>query len=297
MSVFPATSTAGDSSHLGQTPPLCWSALDPEQRLGFRGGRFTRPGNLLTFVLGLGLTILFYLALIPLQGTYFGDMFTQRGPTQYPTVFLSAWSLSILWFKWRKLALQRKALAYEIVPDSPDFVLSSNTVEEVVRRVYSIVDDPKQFVLFNRIVVALSNLRNLGRVTDVDEILNSLAEQDEDSLETSYSLLGGFVWAIPVLGFIGTVLGLSKSIASFGTVLGSTSEMSQITGALRGVTAGLSTAFETTLAALVAAMFIQLGLTYIKTREQEFLEHCSDYCLRHVVSRLRIMPFESQPHE
>lgn len=276
-----------------QGVPLSWARSDFEQRFGFRGGRFTRAGTLLTCLAATMLTIAFYAAMIPIQGTYFGDMFTKRGPTQYPTVFLSFWSLAILLVKSRKLALQRRALAYAVTPTDHDFVLSSATVDQVTRQIYSIVDDPKHFVLFNRIVVALSNLRNLGQVTEVDSILNSQAQQDEDSLETSYSLVGGFIWAIPVLGFIGTVLGLSQAIAAFGAVLGNVSEMSQITVALKGVTAGLSTAFETTLAALVAAMFIQLWLTYLKTREQQFLEDCSEYCLRHVVSRLRIMPFEA----
>jgi biopolymer transport protein ExbB/TolQ len=277
--------------------PLSWARRDIEQRIGFHGGRFTRASNLLTCLIALVLTAAFYTALIPLQGTYFGDMFTQRGPTQYPTVFLSFWSLAILFIKWRKLALQRQALTYQIVPTEHDFVLSSTTVEQVTQRIHATVDDPRCFVLFNRIAIALSNLRNLGQVTEVDSILNSLAEQDEDSLETSYSLISGFIWAIPVLGFIGTVLGLSEAISAFGAVLGDVTELSQITTALKGVTAGLSTAFETTLAALVAAMFVQLGLTYLKTREQEFLEDCSEYCLRNVVSRLRILPFEAPVDE
>ena len=109
------------------------------------------------------------------------------------------------------------------------------------------VDDPRQFVVFHRITTALSNLRNLGRVTDVGDILRSQAETDESAMETSYSLLQGFVWAIPVLGFIGTVEGLSVAIGGFGGVLASSSDFEQIKVALRGVTGGLSTAFETTL--------------------------------------------------
>ena len=38
-------------------------------------------------------------------------------------------------------------------------------------------------------------------------------------METSYSVINAFVWAIPVLGFIGTVLGLSQAIGQFGGVL------------------------------------------------------------------------------
>jgi biopolymer transport protein ExbB/TolQ len=272
--------------------PLSWAKSDPEQRLGFHGGRFTRVNNLLTFLLAGLLTLAFFGALVPFQGSWFADMFTQRGWVQYGTVMLTSWSLIILLFKWRKLALQRRALGFQIVPVEVDFVLPSATVDQVIGQIYATADAPKNFVLFNRVIVALSNLRNLGRVTDVDDILRSQAEQDESIMETSYSLVQGFVWAIPVLGFIGTVIGLSKAIGSFSTVLAKAGEVEQLSAALGDVTAGLATAFETTLVALVAALIIQMILTFLKKSEEEFLDSCSEYCARHVVGRLRIMPFE-----
>lgn len=272
--------------------PLCWSKSDIEQRLGFRGGRYTRVNNLLTFLLAGLFALLFYGTLVPFQGSNFVDMFTQRSWVQYATVLLTAWSLVILFFKWRKLAFQRRTLDFNIVSANTDFVLSSATVDQVMGQLYATVDDPKHFVLFNRITVALSNLRNLGRVADVDDILRSQAEQDESGMETSYSLVQGFVWAIPVLGFIGTVLGLSQAISSFSGVLTEAEQVDQLATALRGVTAGLATAFETTLVALIAALGIQLILTFLKKSEEEFLDSCSEYCSRHVVGRLRIMPFE-----
>ncbi len=276
----------------GKTPPLSWNRRDLEQRFGFRGGRFTRVNGLFTFIGALLGTIAFYAAMIPLSGTYLGDMFTQRGPTQHATVFLSAWALMILLIKSQKLFLQRKALNYSVVPEVSEFVLSSATVDQVVQQIMLIADDPRQFLLYNRILIALSNLRNLGRVADVDDILRSQASQEESSMETSYAIVQGFVWAIPVLGFIGTVLGLSTAIGEFSGVLGTTKGVSEVSGALRGVTAGLSTAFETTLAALVAALAIQLLMTILKKAEEEFLDECGEYCIRNVVNRLRIMPFE-----
>ena len=113
-------------------------------------------------------------------------------------------------------------------------------------------------------------------------------------METSYSLLRGFIWAIPVLGFIGTVMGLSQAIGGFGKVLGNSSDMSQITSSLKLVTAGLATAFETPLEALVAALVIQMLFTFLKKSEEEFLDQCAEYCHRHVVNRLRIMPFHQE---
>lgn len=276
----------------GETVPLAWSRLDIEQRVGFRGARFTRVNNWLTMLMAIVLTVTFFCALIPFDGTYLADMFTRRGPTQYATVLLTFWSLSILLIKWCKLRVQQRALRYEVVPSARDYVLSAATVDQVIDRVYATVDDPKQFIVFNRIMVALSNLRNLGRVSDLDDILRSQAEHEESMMETSYAVLRGFVWAIPVLGFIGTVLGLSEAIGGFGKMLATSSEISEIAGSLRGVTGGLATAFETTLVALVAALGIQMLLIFLKKSEEEFFDSCSEYCLRNVVGRLRIMPFE-----
>ncbi|MDD3470369.1 MAG: MotA/TolQ/ExbB proton channel family protein [Thermoguttaceae bacterium] len=269
--------------------PLSWSRSDIEQRLGVRGARFTRVRHSVALLAGILLTILFYAAMIPLGDRYYWViMFTERGPTQHVTVLFTSWAIVVLWVKWQKLVFQRKALNYSILPEDPDFMLSSTTVEQVSQRMLQLVDDPKHFLLYHRILIALSNLQNLGRVGDVEEILRSQASQDESSMETSYSILQGLIWAIPVLGFIGTVLGLSEAIGQFGTLLQSAGEISEVKDGLQLVTSGLSTAFETTLVALVAALGIQLWLVSLKKAEEEFLDECSEYCIRNVVGRLRV---------
>lgn len=286
-----AVGDAPDQTHDG--PPLLrWTEQDWEQRLGFAGGRFTRVNGVLSILLAIALSVAFYAALWTIRDSTFARMFLERGAIPYAIVFFSMWSVAILFAKWRKLILQRAALRQSVLPDARDFVLSPTTVDEVLARLHAIADEPQRFVLLNRIQIALSNLRNLGRVTDVDEILRTQAEHDEAVMETSYSLLRGFVWAIPVLGFIGTVLGLSLAIGTFGEILEQTDDMTQITSSLRGVTGGLAIAFETTLEALVAALAIQLTVTVLHKKEEEFLDSCREYCQRHIVGRLRMTPFE-----
>ena len=269
-----------------------WYKSDLESRLGFEGGRFTSVNNLFVMLIGLFLTVCFYAALIPFEGSFFADMFTKRGPTQHATTFLTFWSTAILFMKWRKLANQRRLLNYDFIPIRPDFVLGPATVDQVLHLIYGVVDFPRKFTLTNRIVIALSNLKNLGRVSDVDDIFRSQGDTDESQMESSYTILNGFIWAIPVLGFIGTVLGLSEAISAFGGVLQGEGGMDQIKSALRLVTGGLATAFETTLVALVAAMVLQLAMTFLKRNEQNFLDDCSEYCLMKVVNRIRIQMIE-----
>lgn len=273
---------------------LNWAKNDLEQRLGFRGGRFTAANKLLTFVNGALLTVAFYafvtIALKPAaRWRWVGEMFLDRGLTQYVTMFLFFWALSILFVKWRKLCFQRKALELAAIPNQADFILNPESAPPVLERIHTLVDATTNFLLLNRIERALSNLKNIGQISDVSNILQTQAQYDEEQVSSSYSLVGGFVWAIPVLGFIGTVQGLSMAIGSFSSTIKAGGDMDAIRNSLESVTLGLSTAFETTLVALVCALILQLLITYLQGRESEFLDDCNDYCHANVVSRLRLM--------
>ncbi len=273
---------------------LNWAKSDIEQRLGFRGGRFTGVNKLLTFLAGVLLTVGFFAIIIfavkpnaNLQ--WVSDMFLQRGPTQYATMLLFFWALCILFVKWRKLCFQRKALELAAIPNQAEFVLNPDSAPPVLERIHTLVDSTGNFLLLNRIERALSNLKNIGQISDVSNILQTQAGYDEEQVSSSYSLVGGFVWAIPVLGFIGTVLGLSVAIGAFSTTIKAGGNMDAIRNSLESVTLGLSTAFETTLVALVCALILQLLITYLQGRESEFLDDCNDYCHANVVARLRLM--------
>jgi len=273
---------------------LNWSKSDLEQRLGFRGGRFTSANKFLTLLSGALLTAGFY-AFITLvvkpspNWRWVSDMFLERGPTQYATLFLFFWAISILFVKSRKLSLQRKALELAAIPHQADFILNPDTAPPVLERIHTLVDSTSNFLLLNRIERALSNLKNIGQISDVSNILQTQAEYDEEQVASSYNLVSGFVWAIPVLGFIGTVIGLSFAIGKFSDTLKAGSNMDGIRTSLEGVTTNLAVAFETTLVALVCALILQLLITFLQGRESEFLDDCNDYCHANVVARLRLM--------
>jgi biopolymer transport protein ExbB/TolQ len=196
-----------------------------------------------------------------------------------------------------KLDFQASALNLAAVPQGADFVLNETSAKAVLERINHLVDHPRHFILLNRIDRSLSNLHNIGGLSDVSTILSSQAENDENQIASSYTLIGAMVWAIPVLGFIGTVQGLSAAIGTFTKTLASSADLGAIKSNLQGVTSGLSTAFETTLVALVAALVIQLYLTTLQKRETDFLDECSDYCHQHVISKLRLLDRNRQEAE
>ena len=281
---------------------LSWIEQDIENRFGFfRGGRYSNVNKVLSFVLAMALTAAFFalvvFALDPIPSVHrFTLPLIRHGNTWFtgPCVFFFFWSMAILFLKSRKVSFQAKALDLTAVPQQADFVITEATAKTVLNRVHNLVDHPRHFVLFNRIERALSNLSNLGGVTEVSTIMKSQAENDEDQMASSFTLVNGMVWSIPVIGFIGTVRGLSLAIGNFSDTLQSSGDLNAIKDSLQGVTGGLSTAFETTLVALVLALIIQLAITFIQQKETAFLDECNDYCHSHVMSKLRLERHEEK---
>ena len=273
---------------------LDWSHDDIERRIGFRGAKYTDVNTWFALTLSLVLFGLLFAGLrfLPPEAHKYRavSLVMDRGWTPWAMTFLAILALVILFVKWRKLAFQARAFEIEIIPSANDFALTSETAQDAIRRLRSFVDNPAHFVLFNRIERALQNLRNVGNVSDVSEMLRAQAENDESHVDSSYGLLSGIVWAIPILGFIGTVIGLSGAIGKFGSVLSAESDLGSLKEGLAPVTSNLGIAFDTTFLALVLAMVIQMLVTLLRKREDLFLDACRDYAHENVTSRLRLAP-------
>ena len=272
--------------------PLDWHSSDIERRFGFSGSKYTDVNTWFAMILSAlmsgGLFAALCNAPLSVRRHPAVAILLERGWTPYAMIALFMLAIVILFVKWRKLAFQKRALSVELIPVGTSFALTPDTAVDVLKTLNGIVDDPKRFVLFNRIERALLNLRNVGNLSDVSEMLRAQAENDESHTESSYGLLAGIVWVIPILGFIGTVIGLSGAIGGFGAVLNADATVSSLKDSLTPVTGSLGIAFDTTFVALLLAMVIQMAMTVLRRQEELFLDACREYSHVNIISRLRI---------
>ncbi len=279
---------------------LSYNKNDIEQLCGFKSKKFTMVNYVFTGIIGVFFTIIFYALLLPfhLHNMQFANMYFHGGPMDRSTIpyyimFLTCWSLAILLIKYLKLQNQRRAFAMNILPEDPNFVLTARTTNELLDQIYLQIDQPKAYVLVARIELALVNLKNQGNVNAVSECMNNQAANDEEYLASSYTILKGFIWAIPVLGFIGTVIGLAKAVGEFGSVVSTDASLTEMKNALGQVTGGLAIAFETTLIALVMALIVQLLAKFVLSKEEVFLDECADYCNCNIAVKIKNINLDS----
>ncbi len=118
--------------------------------------------------------------------------------------------------------------------------------------------------LARRVDNVLEFVESRGSANELDDQIRTLADNDVMTQEGSYSLLRFITWAIPILGFLGTVLGITHAIK------GVTPEV--LEKSLSGVTDGLATAFDSTALALFLTMILMLCSSLVERLEQGILE-------------------------
>ena len=100
-------------------------------------------------------------------------------------------------------------------------------------------------------------------------MLKSQSEIDATMVDSSHALIKVFIWAIPILGFIGTVLGISDAVSSFGSSEGGgMQDLDEIREQLGKVTGGLSTAFDTTLVSLIFSLCVMFPTSIMQKRRK-----------------------------
>jgi hypothetical protein len=134
--------------------------------------------------------------------------------------------------------------------------------------------------LGRRLTAILEFLCQRRSAAELDDHLRALTDNDALAHEGSYALTRFITWAIPILGFLGTVLGITQAIS------GITPE--QLQDDIGQLTNGLALAFDATALGLALTMITMFCSFLVERREQAVLDavdHCVERQLAHRFQR------------
>ena len=214
---------------------------------------FSGPPLILTFIMAVTLTTYILIAINYMQLNYpewefIAVKFLKRGIIPPLTLILFSWGLLMLANKTFILLRERRFL------NTP----KKNNASTLLQTYYQ-------------------SLQNTG--TESSGIyLDLLWRKSADF----YIIPRYLNWAIPILGFIGTVLGISLAADGIQNIINSGDNLGQLSGSLGQAIAPLGIAFDTTLIALSLSVFLMLMQTSLQRWEDNLL---LDY-----ETRIRNMP-------
>lgn len=223
------------------------------------------------------------LVLLPSLALYwfFGD--TNNAPRAFKIFFGNWISPIILWLfcaSFLHLLLKRKRLQQEqqqsaaisqtFLPAITADDALENDEQAILAKLqkHSIENDiSAENLLVSRLTLFLNHHDD-----DVDE---TFGMKEREYMRSSFSLSRFMVWAVPIMGFIGTVWGISNGIAHFSDAMTMTSSVTDVSAMLKEnlpmVTSSLATAFDTTLLALLLSIPLMMLMISLEKSEEAYL--------------------------
>lgn len=198
------------------------------------------------------------------EGMPLHDLFHQRGPTQVITLVMGGMLLAYLLNKWRKLNREQKAyLAFDLqIPQ----LIRAGDLDSITSQA-----ERSKALVGKRLMRLLGVWNSTGSSFQLERAADSDVELYELSMTSSFSLPKVLLWAIPLMGFIGTVIGMSQAVGSFDAVLSNADNVDGLKNGLVKVTGGLGTAFDTTYLALVISVILAFPLNVLERNEDRLL--------------------------
>jgi hypothetical protein len=191
-----------------------------------------------------------------------------------------AWAGFILLGRYLEVNRQRRALKLGLLPTDEGACILHEDARPLLRKMDQLVGRGGPYILANMIRMALGKYAVSHTPRDVGDTVRQQAEVDQGRLVTSMATPHYLVWAIPALGFLGTVRGLALVMSM------AVSDTPDLHEFITRVQSNLGVAFDCTLVALALTVPLMFLIHSVQRDEEALVLDCQQYCLEHLVNRL-----------
>ncbi|MDA1050399.1 MAG: MotA/TolQ/ExbB proton channel family protein [Planctomycetota bacterium] len=215
-----------------------------------------------------------------------GKLFWDSFSINFPTTLLMCWSFAILFIKSRQLAQQKSAMLLDLLPTEISHEITLSSLDKFVAHIHSLPGEARDSILVNRVLRGIEHFRVRKSAAETVTMMESQSTIDASNVAGSYTIIKVFIWAMPILGFIGTVMGVSSAVSGLSSTLENAADVSAVTDSMKSVFGGLGVAFDTTLLALVMSMLVKIPTSAMQKSEEGLVTIADEYCNENLLRRL-----------
>ena len=117
---------------------------------------------------------------------------------------------------------------------------------QYIRPLQALAEDEREYLLPRALQAALQRFGSTADIQDVSSAIREVCETESDRLDSELSMIRYVIWAIPSIGFIGTVRGIGEALGQAHRA---------VEGDIVGVTVSLGVAFNSTFIAPESSVF------------------------------------------
>ena len=192
-------------------------------------------------------------------------------------MILFFWGLYLIAEKFYETSAQSYLFNVDLLEDvNPD----SNDAENILKNLEELPKEINDSPLIKIISSALRRFLITGSVQNASESITPALDALIVKNEAELALVKYIAWAIPSIGFLGTVRGIGMAM---------TQAEIAVAGDIGPMTESLGMAFNSTFVALLASIIIMLMLSFLGRAQDEQLVRVQEYCEKYLIKRISII--------
>jgi biopolymer transport protein ExbB/TolQ len=193
-------------------------------------------------------------------------------------IILTIWGLAIMGYKFRNIARERRLFDASLVNVTEGESILPEDARAHARALEALGAEDRERLLPQLYLTALNRFRMTRSLSDASSEVSRVSMSYGDRLDSELALVRYVSWAIPSIGFIGTVRGIGQAMGQANRAL---------EGDLSGVTESLGTAFNSTLVALLLCIVLMFLLYQLQQMQEKLVLDAQRECERRLIQNLQ----------
>ncbi|MDT8399157.1 MAG: MotA/TolQ/ExbB proton channel family protein [Pseudomonadales bacterium] len=202
-----------------------------------------------------------------------------RDYEQETTIILMFWAMAIIGLKMYRNNNERKLLERSLLKLSEGMSILPEDARDFARPVQALPPQEKDYLLPRTLLAALQRFGSTRSIQDVSSVIKDICSNESDRLESELTVVRYIAWAIPSIGFLGTVRGIGDALSQANKA---------VSGDIVGVTTSLGVAFNSTFVALVVSILVMFILYQLQLMQDRLVLDTQHYCDSNLISHLQV---------
>jgi biopolymer transport protein ExbB/TolQ len=201
-----------------------------------------------------------------------------KDPEQESAIILAFWALALTVIKVRNIGRERAQLESQPLRVAAGFRILPGDVREHSRSLENLPAESRDLIAARTIRRALKRFGETANVQDAATTVHDFCESEAARLDSELAPIRFCVWAIPAIGFVGTVRGIGHALQGAQLAL---------RGDTSAVTAGLGVSFNSTFVALILSIVLMYVVHELQLGQERLVLDTEAYVDDAVLSNLQ----------
>lgn len=198
---------------------------------------------------------------------------------QESEVILFFWCVAIMGYKAATLRREQAVFREPLVQVRAGTSILPEDARDFLRPIEALPAESRECLLPRALVAGLQRFAVTHSIQDASGAIRESCVTEGERLDSELAMVRYVAWAIPAIGFIGTVRGIGMALSE---------SYRAVEGDIAGVTDALGVAFNSTLVALLLSIMLMFLVHQLQLQQERLVLRAQAFCDARLLPHLKV---------